>query len=193
MRTASGPSFAVTPEAYVVMGATIAVNIAVSRFEAKRGRKLSSEILQADSKHLIADVLVSLAIVAGLVLAQLGYPIADPVITLGVSAAILYTAWSVFRQGNRTLSDRIRIPESAIHELVDACPDVASCHKIRTRGLPSEVYLDLHVLVDGEMSVNRAHAAADEVERRIKERFPEVADITVHIEPDTPEERAEAK
>ena len=181
----------VTPLSYAVMGATIVVNLVVSRYEGRRGRELASEILGADSKHLLMDVVVSVAVVAGLVLAQLGFPIADPIITLGVSVAILFTAWSVLRQGNRTLADSSRIPEADIRAVVDECGRVASCHKIRTRGLPSEVYMDLHVLVPPDMTVLEAHAAADEVERRIRDRFPEVADITIHIEPDIPEERHE--
>lgn len=183
----------VSPLSYVVMGVTIAINFGVSRYEGKKGRELGSEILAADARHVFMDVIVSIAVVAGLVLAQLGYPIADPIITLGVAVAILFTAWGVFRQGSHTLSDSSRIPEEEIHAVVDGCPKIAACHKIRTRGLPAEVYVDLHVLVAPDMTVLEAHEAASNLEARIRDRFPEVADIIVHIEPDTPEERAEAQ
>ena len=66
---------------------------------------------------------------------------------------------------------------------------VRSCHKIRTRGLEGEVYADLHILVDPDMSIRLAHEVASEVERAVEEKFPQVREVLVHVEPDVPEER----
>ncbi|MGI6217867.1 MAG: cation diffusion facilitator family transporter, partial [Coriobacteriales bacterium] len=98
-------------------------------------------------------------------------------------------AWNVFRQGNKTLSDKARIPEDEIRKIADGIEGIRSCHKIRTRGTPTEVYLDLHILVDPDMTVLDAHKLGNDVVKKLCDNFPEIADTTVHIEPDIPEER----
>jgi divalent metal cation (Fe/Co/Zn/Cd) transporter len=63
---------------------------------------------------------------------------------------------------------------------------------VRSRGTESEVYVDLHVLLDPEMSLRDSHERGRQVSDAIRRRFPQVADVVVHVEPDTAEERAEA-
>ncbi|MGI6218098.1 MAG: cation diffusion facilitator family transporter, partial [Coriobacteriales bacterium] len=94
----------VTPLSYIVMAATITANLLVTIYENKMSKRYGSEILGADAKHTLTDVIVSCSVILGLVLAQMGFEIADSIITLVVSAGIVVTAWNVFRQGNKTLS-----------------------------------------------------------------------------------------
>jgi divalent metal cation (Fe/Co/Zn/Cd) transporter len=63
---------------------------------------------------------------------------------------------------------------------------VNGCHDIRNRGAAHSIYLDLHVLVDRGLSIERAHGIADMIEEEIKKEFPSVVDVVVHIEPDIP-------
>ena len=177
---------------YVVMLGTLLVNVGVSHYERTRGRELRSEVLVADALHTMSDALVSVSVVVALVLVQLGMPAADPLCSAVVAVAILHSAWEVFRQANRTLSDEARIAPEQIEEVVMGVPGVRGCHRVRTRGTEGEVYLDLHVLVDPRMPILEAHAVGERVERELGERFGQVVEVMVHLEPDTERERAEA-
>lgn len=184
----------VTPLSYVVMGVSVAAKLCITTFERKMGRKLNSEMLLADADNTLSDVLVSSGVIVGLVLSQLGYPMADPIVSLAISVVVVITAVRVLVNGNETLSDHVRIPEEEIHEIVDGFEDrgIRNCHKIRTRGMPSEVYVDLHVLVDPDMSVFEAHELCSQIVDALCTAHPEIVDATVHFEPDTPEEREKA-
>ena len=168
---------------FVVMVGTLAVNIAVTCYERRQGKRYHSEILVADASHTLSDAFVSLGVIAGLVLVKLGFPAADPVMALVVTAAILVTAFGVFRTALRTLSDHSRISSDAIAKAASSVADVSNVHQVRTRGTEGEVYCDLHIEVDPDMTVFRAHALADEVEAVVKREFPSVIEVLVHVEP----------
>lgn len=183
-RLVSGTGTAdVTATSFAIMIGTLAVNIGVTTYERRVGKKLGSEILVADASHTGSDILVSLGVIAGLVAVRLGYPIADPLIAVGVSVAIAFTAWGVFKQANETLSDSARIPPAEVCEAARSVPGVLGCHRIRTRGSAAEVYVDLHIQVDPACTVEEGHAVAEAVERAIAERFESVVDVIAHLEP----------
>ncbi len=173
----------VGPMSFVVMAGTLAVNLGVTVYERRFAKRLKSEGRAADANHTIADALVSVGVIAGLAAVALGFPMADPIMALVVTAAILATAYDVFKHALATLSDRARIPEGDLRAAALAVPGVRGVHRIRTRGTEGEVYADLHVLVDPSMTVADAHRLADEVEADIKERFANVIEVLVHIEP----------
>ena len=181
----------VTVVSYVVMIGTLCINVGVTTFERREGKRLNSDILLADASHTLSDAMVSIGVIIGLVLIQLGFPIADSVMALIVMVAILYTAFDVFRSAFQTLSDKARIPEDEVREVVENIPGVQNAHRIRTRGTQGDVYADLHILVDPNMTVAVSHELADRIESEIVHRFPQVKDILVHIEPDDAYHRAE--
>lgn len=184
-RLASGEgSVEVTPVSFAVMVGTLAVNLAVTAYERGAGKRLHSEVLQADAAHTLSDALVSIGVIAGLALVQMGFPVADSVMALVVTVAILVTAVQVLRQALATLSDHARIPEQDVARVVLSCPGVRHTHKIRTRGTEGEVYVDLHLLVDPDMTVLAAHSLGDCVESALKDEFPQIEEVLVHIEPD---------
>lgn len=174
----------VTPLSFIVMIGTLAVNMGVTLYERRQGKILKSEILLADASHTLSDAFVSMGVIAGLVLVLLGFPMADPIMALLVTVAILATAFDVFKHALATLSDHARIPEDDIKAAALEVSGVRDAHRIRTRGTEGEIYADLHVLVAPDMTVMAAHQLADEVEQAVSERFPGVADVLVHVEPD---------
>lgn len=173
----------VGPMSFVVMAGTLAVNLGVTVYERRFAKRLKSEVLAADANHTLSDALVSVGVIAGLAAVALGFPMADPIMALVVTAAILATAYDVFKHALATLSDRARIPEDELRATALAVSGVRDAHRIRTRGTEGEVYADLHVLVDPSMTVADAHRLADEVETGVKERFANVIEVLVHIEP----------
>ena len=177
-------SIEVTPVSFIVMLITLIVNIGVSVYERRYARVLRSEVLRADSNHTLSDACVSVGVIVGLIFVAFGFPIADPIMALVVMCAILATALDVFKQGLRTLSDRVRIPEKDIHELVLGISGVKNVHHIRTRGTEGEVYLDMHVLVSPDTTVLAAHKLTENIEGQISQMYPQVIETLIHIEPD---------
>ncbi|TLM98155.1 MAG: cation transporter [Actinobacteria bacterium] len=181
--TGQAPPPTVTWMSFVVMIGTLGVNLFITTWERRVGRKLGSSILVADASHTGSDVLVSLGVIVSLVLVKLGFPKADPIVALMVAGAIVYTAWGVFKQASATLSDSARIPAKVICDAALKVDGVLGCHGVRTRGSEAEVYVDMHVQVDPALTVACGHAIAEDVERTIVDEFPQVVDAIVHLEP----------
>jgi len=178
---AGGPEVGIV--SFLVMFGTLAVNLTVTAWERRVGKRVGSEILVADSNHTLSDAFVSIGVIVGLVLVRLGYPRADAIVALLVSGAILYTALGVFRQASRTLSDEARMDPKVVCETACSVDGVLGCHHVRTRGLESEVYVDLHIQVDPQTTVAEGHELAETVERTIAEQYPHVIDVIAHLEP----------
>ncbi len=173
----------VGPLSFVVMIATLCVNIFVASYEHRVGKRMGSEILKADARHTFSDVWVTLGVIVGLILVAVGIPAADPVMALLVTVAILISALEVFKAAFDTLSDKSRIPESAIVHRAESIDGVTNVHRVRTRGTESEVFCDLHIRVASDMSIRDAHACADKVEEALKAEFPSLREVLIHIEP----------
>jgi cation diffusion facilitator family transporter len=168
---------------FAVMLVTLCVNVFITLWERRVGKKLGSEILIADASHTASDVLVSLGVIASLLLVRAGFTRADPIVALVVAGAIIWTAWQVFKSASATLSDTARIPSEEICDVVLTAPGVLGCHDVRTRGSSAEVYVDLHIQVDESRTVADGHRIAEAVERLLCERFSQVVDAIVHLEP----------
>ncbi len=178
----------VTPQidiiSFVVMLATLVVNIAVMNYERKAGERLSSDILICDSLHTKADIFTSLSVIVTLIAVRLGFPLFDPIVTLVIALFIAYTAMGIIRQSSRILCDTIAIVDvKKITDIVLGIDGVKACHKIRSRGRTDDIKLDLHVQVEPDMHIDRAHKISDAIEAAIKKNIPAVTDVLVHIEP----------
>lgn len=168
---------------FSVMIGTLAVNLGVTFWEHRVGRRLRSAVLVADASHTGSDVVVSLGVIAGLIAVRAGLAWVDPLIALGVAAVIAWTGLGVLRQAGETLSDRARIPVEDVRRAALEVPGVLGCHSVRTRGSEAEVYADLHVQVAAHLTVGEGHGIAEAVERKLCEAFPQMADAIVHLEP----------
>jgi cation diffusion facilitator family transporter len=181
LRVGGAPT--VTVASFAVMFITLAINMAVVRAERHAARRLSSELLMADARHTQSDVLTSLAVIAALAGSALGYPILDPLAAIVVIGFIGYAGFTIARDAATILSDAIVISEEAVRRVVEGVPTVLGCHQIRSRGSADHVFLDLHVWLDGATPLDRAHAVSHDVKDRLMERFPQIADAIIHIEP----------
>jgi cation diffusion facilitator family transporter len=181
LRTPAPPE--VTFLSFVVMMATLAVNVAVVRYEAAQGRRFNSELLLADSVHTRSDIYVTCGVLVALTGVRLGYPVLDAVSALIVAVIISHTGFQIAREASQVLSDRIVIDEESIRQVVMGVPEVLGCHHIRTRGALDHVFLDLHVWFPADAPLRDAHLLSHVVKDRLMEQFPQIADAIIHIEP----------
>ncbi|OGW91541.1 MAG: hypothetical protein A3D28_04705 [Omnitrophica bacterium RIFCSPHIGHO2_02_FULL_63_14] len=176
-----------TPEvnvySFVVMGVTIAVNLFVVFYERRKSRELGSDFLWSDSWHTLSDVFVSLTVVAALIGIRLRLPLLDPVFSLLIALFIIFTAVMVLKRSWDVLVDRAVIDTALVERIVRGVEGVRDCHEIRSRGHADGVYVDLHVLVDNDMTVDRSHRLSNRIESGIRREIPGVLDVVVHVEP----------
>jgi cation diffusion facilitator family transporter len=173
----------VTPLSFAVMVATLAINLVVVRYESRRGRALSSELLLADATHTRSDVVTSVGVIVSLAAVWAGYPMLDPIAALVIAGFVAHTGYEIGRNTSQVLSDRIVIAEEEIRRVVLGVPEVVGCHRIRTRGSADHAFLDLHVWFHGDTTLYEAHRLSHVVKDRLLERFPQIADAVIHIEP----------
>ena len=173
----------ITPAAFVVMIGTVLVNLVVTTYERRKGRTLGSEVLVADAMHTLSDVYTSLAVIAALVGMKLGYPVLDPIAALVVVGFIAHAGWEIAISTSNVLADRVVIEEDELRRVVLGVPGVLGCHRIRTRGAADHVFLDLHVWMPPHLRLDDAHDTSHVVKDRLIERFPQIADAIIHIEP----------
>ena len=169
---------------FAVMLVTLAVNIWVMRYEYDKGRSLKSDMLVADSMHTRADIFTSLSVIIALIAIRLGYPVVDPIVTVVISIFIAYAGIGIVRDASKVLCDTAAIMDlKRVSDIVFTVKGVKACHRIRTRGRPDAICIDLHVEVDSAMHINEAHKVCDAIEEALKKNIPEVSDVLVHIEP----------
>ncbi|MEW6377384.1 MAG: cation diffusion facilitator family transporter [Thermodesulfobacteriota bacterium] len=168
---------------FLVMGVTLAINIAVMIYETRKGRALKSDILISDALHTRADILTSFSVIVTLIGVKVGYPILDPIASLIIAIFIGCVIVDILKESSRVLSDAAVIPIEEIEEVVLNIKGVKECHQIRSRGRADDIHIDLHVLVDPEMHVHKAHHLSYAIENKIKRDFRGVTDVVVHMEP----------
>ncbi|MGB5217870.1 MAG: cation diffusion facilitator family transporter [Smithella sp.] len=171
---------------FAVMIITVMVNITVMIYEYRRGKQMQSDILIVDSMHTRADIFTSLSVIVALICVKSGLPIIDPIITLIIAGFIAYSAFIIIKQESGILCDAIAITDThKIEAVVNRVKGVKSCHKIRTRGRPDDVYLDLHIQIEVDMTLRDSHLLTHIIQREIMNEFPQVVDVLVHMEPDS--------
>ena len=185
-RLAGGAPPRVTAASFAVMLVTLGINLLVVRYESRRGRALSSELLLADARHTQSDVLTSCTVIVSLAVVWMGYPILDPIGGLIIAVFIGKAGLEIGRETSRILSDRVVMDEDDIRRVVMSVPTVMGCHHIRTRGSFDHTFLDLHVWFQGETTLFEAHRVSHVVKDRLMQRYPQIADVIIHLEPPPP-------
>jgi cation diffusion facilitator family transporter len=168
---------------FLVMLFTLAINVGVMNYEHKKGKLLQSDILISDALHTRADIFISLSVIATLVVIKLGYPILDPIVTIVIALFIVFTAFEIIRNSARVLCDTVAVDTQKIADIVLGIKGVRTCHKIRTRGRPDDINVDLHVQVNPDMHIDKAHDLSYAIEETLKREIPQITDVVVHMEP----------
>lgn len=169
-----------------VMVLSIVLTFGLVRYQTYVVRRTGSTAIGADSLHYRADLLANLAIIGALVGAgRLDAAWIDPAAALLVAAYILYSAWGILRTALDGLMDR-EFPEAERRRILDiaaAHPQVRGVHDLRTRRSGPRSFVQLHLELEGSMTLRDAHAVSDRVERDVVAAFP-AAEVIVHLDPE---------
>lgn len=159
-------------------------NEAVAVFRIKVGREIHSAALVADGYHARVDGLGSLAVLFGAVGVWLGYPLADPMVGLLITLAIVQIVW---RSGKVVLVRALDgIDAEIVHAIRQAAAHasgVAQVSDVRARWLGHRLHVELNVSVDSRLSVIQGHSVAKAVQHALLHHFPYVSSVIVHIDP----------
>ncbi|MDH3308857.1 MAG: cation diffusion facilitator family transporter [Acidimicrobiia bacterium] len=172
----------VTALSFVVMGGTLLVNLAVSSFEHRAGRRLHSDVLRADAAHTRSDVYVSLGVIASLAAAHFGFPQADVVAAVVITGVIAYAAFGIVQRAAGPLIDTAAVPADRVGEVAVSVSGVVGVHKVRSRLRPGGAHADLHIQVRPDLPIDKAHVIGHLVADRLEEELG-FADVVVHVEP----------
>lgn len=168
---------------WIVLVVTLAINIGVARYEARAARRLQSPFLESDASHTLSDVAVTLGVVLTVGCIQLGYAWMDWVAAFGIGVFILITGFRVLSRNFGYLMDTAQVEESTIRSVVCRVAGVAGCHKIRTRGVPGAIRVDLHIQIAPHLNVVHAHEVTHWAIDALKHQIDGVSDVVVHTEP----------
>lgn len=174
--------------ALLAAAVSIVVKEILYRYTVREGRRVSSPSMIANAWHHRSDALSSLGTLAGIGCAYfLGdkWRIADPIAALVVAVFIFKIAFDLIRTGLDELLER-SLPEDVEEEIlrvVAANPEVREPHNLRTRRIGASIAVEVHVRVDGAMSVCCSHELTVDIERRLRARFGEGTMIAIHVEP----------
>ena len=164
---------------------SIAVTLGLVAWQRHVARQTGSMAVKADMAHYAGDLLANIGVIAGLVLAGLvGWLWADPVLAMAVALYLLYGAWDIARESLDVLMDREM--EDADRERITAIAlgfaQVEGVHGLRTRRSGTHTFIQLDLVLNGAMSLIRAHAIGDAVAKEIARFYPD-AQVTIHHDP----------
>jgi cation diffusion facilitator family transporter len=166
---------------------SIAAKEALYRWTRAVGARVGSRALAANAWHHRSDALSSIpaAIAVGAALIDPSLAFLDSVGAIAVAGFILLAAWKIVAPALDELIDRGAAPEIAaeITRIAGAVAGVREVHGVRTRRSGLGLHVDLHALMDDELTVHQAHDIATEIKRALIERGPDILDVVVHVEP----------
>ena len=153
-----------------------------------KGRKLNSPALEANAWHHRSDALSSIGAaigIGGAILLGNRWTVLDPLASIVVGAMLVKVAWDLLGPSFGELTDS-SLPaetENQMLEIIGGIPGVEDPHNLRTRRVGNRIVAEVHIRLDGSLTLAEAHEKATEVERRIKAQFGQNSHIIVHMEP----------
>lgn len=168
--------------------ASIILKEGVYRYTVIKARKLNSQAVEANAWHHRSDALSSIGTAVGIggaILLGQRWTMLDPLASVVVGAFIVKVAFDLMKSGLDELMER-SLPESVEDEILSLAASVegvAEPHDLRTRRIGNHYAIELHILMDGSISLNEAHDKATEVEELLREHFGEETHVAVHVEP----------
>lgn len=174
----------VSIESLIIILIALFINIFVAFYENRQGQKLNSQLLIADSLHTKSDIFVSIGVLIALISVKLGLPpVIDTIASFIVALFILHASYEIFRDNLSSLTDKVILDEEVVVDILDEFDDIKNVHNIRSRGYKDYVFLDMHIKVDSNLSVDEAHNLVHKVEDTLSHRLGKKIDVIIHVEP----------
>jgi ferrous-iron efflux pump FieF len=178
------------PAGIAVMIFSIVVTIGLVLYQRHVVRRTGSIAITADELHYRSDVVLNLSVIAALVLgSSLDLPILDPLFGAAIGIWIVYSAVRLARLSLIQLMDR-ELPDDErekIRAIAQSHPDVVAAHDLRTRVAGPTSFIQIHIEMNGTLSLIRAHEISDEVEAELRAAYPN-AEVMIHQDPEGIEE-----
>ncbi len=174
--------------AIIAAAVSIVAKEALYQYSMRVGRKLDSPSVIANAWHHRSDALSSIGALLGIGCAYfLGekWRIADPIAAIVVAALIMKVAINLCRTAIAELLEK-SLPaevEEEILAIISATPNVHKPHNLRTRSIGSNIAIEVHIRVDGSMTVHASHEISRDIEQRLRNRFGQQTAVAIHIEP----------
>jgi ferrous-iron efflux pump FieF len=178
------------PVGIVVMIVSIAVTIGLVSYQRHVVRRTGSIAISADELHYRSDIVLNGSVIAALAFGSLfDQPILDPLFGAAIGLWIVYSAARLAALSVTQLMDR-ELPDDereSIRRIAQSHPEVVAAHDLRTRVAGPTAFIQIHIEMDGGLSLARAHAISDEVEANLRTAYPH-AEIIIHQDPEGVEE-----
>jgi cation diffusion facilitator family transporter len=169
---------------FAVVVLTIGVNTFVTRYERSQGTRLKSMILLADARHTQSDIFASVGVLVSLVAARFHVYTFDLVVAVIIAGFIAYSGYLIVTGAFSVLSDTQVVDPERVIRIATGVQGVTHAHRVRSRGLPDDIHVDLHLHVPADMSIASAHELAHEASSRIRSEIDGVSDVVIHVEPE---------
>lgn len=185
-RIVPGPALSFTELGIAVMLLSMLVNFLVSRHLLRVARKTESLAIEADARHLSADIMTSIGVLLGLLAVRLtGIQLLDPLVAIAIALLIMYTAYTMTRKSFGGLVDE-RLP-AAEEQLITKCirehmGELIGFHELRTRKAGAQRHIDLHLVMAKTSRLEDVHRMCDHLEQDMKGKLSNVI-VTIHAEP----------
>ncbi|MBE6510764.1 MAG: cation transporter [Methanobrevibacter sp.] len=181
------PSLITTPSIYAALMAVfgIFINLAISNYIINIGKEINSPAIVADGQHQRTDIYSSIAILIGIVVSNMGFPMLDPIIGLIIGLLILKTAFTIGKENIDNIMGRFQDDDLVrkIERIVNKTPDAYEAHNIKIDNYGSYVVVSLHIKVDGNMSIYETHEIVHNIEEKIQNKIPLVKSVSIHTCP----------
>ena len=167
---------------------SIVVKEILFQYTARKGKKLESQALVANAWHHRSDALSSIAAaigIGGAIIFGNRWTVLDPLASIVVGAMLVKVAWDLLGPAIGELTDK-SLPEDVENEIlgiIEEAPGVSEPHNLRTRRIGNRVAVEVHIRLDGNLTLAEAHERTSQIEKRLKERFGADSHITIHMEP----------
>lgn len=167
---------------------SIAVKELVYRYTIVRGRQLNSPAMVANAWHHRSDSLSSIGAalgIGGAILLGEKWAVLDPLASIVVGAMLIKVSWEVMSGSFGELTDQSlsKEEEQEIVDIIRSYEDVSEPHNLRTRHIGKRTAIEVHIRMDGSVSLEQAHRRATDIENRLRERFGKETLVTLHMEP----------
>jgi len=145
-----------------------------------------STMLYANAWHHRSDAFSSIAVLIGFVAVRVGYAYGDQIATIAVGLMIILVAVKIITKSMEEFTERAVDPKTInqIEQIINSQTSIRRWHKLRTRNIGREIFMDLHILVDPQLNVNQAHEITESLEAQMHTQITRPINITIHVEPD---------